>query len=179
MLEPAGIVLRRPILLQPGSDQLPQLLILRELARLRPQCAIPGALVCGCGAISPEATIAPQLAADGRGCAVQLGSNRSQRHAGRNASRDLLAIIQAQHPAGTVVEAPAAHTAMRLQVGKDRCVPSANDTADQIYAFAPLPAVPHFRTIRGQYPSSSLRRRITSPRSRYQCCVDLLRPPPK
>src|SRR5579884_432998 len=178
VLEPPRNLLWRPVVRQLGSDQLPQLFMPRELALLRPESAIPCPLVRGCGAIPSVTAIAPQLAADGRRRTMQLRSNRSERTADSNPARDLLALIEAEHAPRSP---PRWRTdaAVRLQMREDCCVPSTNDPTDQVDTFAPLPAIPNLGTLRRceHAALSSLRHRITSPRSRYQCCVDLLRPP--
>jgi hypothetical protein len=62
VLEPSRNLLRRPVLFQPGSDQLPQLFMHRQLARLRPKRSIPGPPVRDCGTIPSTTAIAPELA---------------------------------------------------------------------------------------------------------------------
>src|SRR6185437_2263398 len=98
MLQPAGNLLGRPVLRQLGSDQLPQLFMPRELARLRSQGAIPRALVRCCSAIPSRAAVALELAANRRRCSPKTARNRSQRNTSSDASRDLFAIGQAQRP---------------------------------------------------------------------------------
>src|SRR5207248_9121834 len=113
--EPPGNLLRRPVVLQPGSDQLPQLFMRRQLAGLRPKGTIPGLAVRRCSTIASVTAIALELAAHRRWCTTQLSRNRAQRYAGCNASRDLFALIKAQHPS----RASSRHwtdPAMRLQM---------------------------------------------------------------
>ena len=98
VLQPPRNLLGRPIILQLGSDQLPQLFMPCQLAQLWTQGAIPGTLVGSCRAIASMTAVAVQLTTDSRGCTSKLPSNRSQRHTGSHASRDLFAIIETEHP---------------------------------------------------------------------------------
>src|SRR5689334_9088428 len=113
-----------------------------ELAQLGSKSAIPCALVRHGGTIAVPTAVAPQLAAHGRGCTTKPRRNRAQRHAGRNAPRDLLPFIHAEH-APRALPRRWPDPAMRLEMRKDRSRRPVEHAADQLQPFTPLPTIPN------------------------------------
>ena len=174
VLQPPRNLLRRPVLLKPGSDQLPQLFMHRQLAGLRSQGSIPRPAVRGRGAIASMTAIAPELAADRRWRSMQLRGNRAQRYAGCNASRDLLAISEAQH-ASRSSSWCGSNAAMRLQMLEDR--PTIGPNTRPI-SFSPSPRCQRSQTS-ALSAALNIRRRLFAIASPHLSSGKVLRRPPE
>jgi hypothetical protein len=175
VLEPSRNLLRRPVLFQPGSDQLPQLFMHRQLARLRPKRSIPGPPVRDCGTIPSTTAIAPELAAHCRWRPPKTGGDRSQRHAYGNPARDLFPISKAQR---TSRSSPRCRPdpAVRLEVRKDRSRRPVEHSTDQLQPFTPLPTIPNLCTLRRREQAAHPSLRHRSP---HLALGKVLRQPPE
>src|SRR6516162_6967017 len=91
-LQPARDLLGRPILFQLRRNSLPQLVMHRQLTRLRTQRLFPCALVGGRGAVRAGPAIADNLPANGRWRSPQHDRHRPHRPARHKATGNLFAL---------------------------------------------------------------------------------------
>lgn len=101
-LEPAGDLFRRPVHRQLAGHYTPEPAIQRESTEFRTTCAIPGGLIRPVRPITLLIGVSPDLTADCRRCTMELPGNLTQRRAGSEASRYLLALGQRERPDGAL-----------------------------------------------------------------------------
>lgn len=101
-LEPAGDLFWRPVPRQLAGHYTLEPAIERESTECRTTGAIPGGLIRPVRTISLLIGVSRDLTADGRRRTIERPGNLTQRRAGSEAPRDLLALGQRERPNGAM-----------------------------------------------------------------------------
>src|SRR4051794_29576890 len=145
-LQPAGDLLRRPVLLELRRDQVAQDPVAGELARLRPPRPLPGTPIGLGSAVATAAAVSVELARDRRGRAAETGRDPSRRLARRDAARDLLPLLQRQHEP-TPPPLAGRHAAVLTDRAVNRAGRSIERPANLTDRLASLPPLPELPTL--------------------------------
>lgn len=104
--EPAGDLLRRPVQRQLAGHYTPEPVIQRESTEFWTTGAVPGSLIRSVRTIPLPIDVSRDLTADGRRCTIERPGNLTQRRAGSEAPRYLLALGQRERPDGALAASP-------------------------------------------------------------------------
>ena len=140
--QPAGDLLRRPLLLQRVRHAFRQRRMQCQLTSLRSMRPVPCRLIRTAGAVALGAAVAPDFPADRRRRSAQRRCDRADRLAGNQRPRDVFALGQGQGP-----DRPASRrwpdTTGRREDPSNRRMMPIKQPGDLMERLAFLPPIPH------------------------------------